>query len=258
MLKRSLVLILILSILITIIGGCVFKKSEQIYVESVIDGDTVKTAAGNSIRLLGVDTPEINWGEGESDFYAQAARKFTVKNLKGKNVDVEYDIEKEDKYGRKLAYIFQNGENFNQKLLENGYATLMIIAPNKKYEKEFKQAVRNARQKQVGIWSRIQKSETYFPVISYKDAKLYLGQKVILQGEIIDSAVFDSVNYLNFSKNYQETLSLVIFSQNLNKFDYQPTEYLLNKKIKVLGKIKLYKDRPQIIIDNPYDISIVD
>lgn len=93
---------------------------------------------------MGVDTPEIDWENNQSEFYAEEARKFTIENLTGENVILEFDQEKEDHYGRTLAYLIHDGENFNQKLLENGYASLMIVEPNDYYEAEFKQAVKKS------------------------------------------------------------------------------------------------------------------
>lgn len=256
MLKKSLAIILALLFLLIILSGCIQQQGKQVYIENVIDGDTVKTAAGDSIRLLGVDTPEIDWENGKHEFYAQKAKDFTVKNLKGKNVDLEYDTEKKDDYGRTLAYIFQNGENFNQKLLEKGYASLMIVQPNDKYESEFKKAVKEARESRKGVWSQILEAEKNLPIISFAEAELYLNQEVIVKGKIVNTAAVGSVNYLNFSNNYQDTLTVVIFNHNLNKFDYQPVDHILNKKIKVLGEIKLYKGSPQIVVDDPYDLEI--
>ena len=259
MLKKSFTALMALLI---ILGGSYFyfsgQQAEEVYIERVIDGDTVETAAGDSIRLLGVDTPEIDWENNNSEFYAEKAREFTLNNLADQKVLLEYDKEKEDNYGRILAYIYHDGQNFNQKLLAEGYATLMIVEPNDKYQAEFKNAAAEARESRKGIWSQVLKMENSLPLISYQQAELFRGERVIVEGEIVDTAATDSVNYLNFSEDYQNTLSLVIFNRNLNKFDYQPAEYFLNKKIKVLGEIELYQGSPQIIIDDPYDIIIID
>lgn len=255
MFKKSLILLIILTLLIT---GCNQVQVDEVYIDRIIDGDTVKTAAGDSIRLLGVDTPEIDWENNRSEFYADEARNFSTKNLLGESVVLEYDQEKEDHYGRILAYVIKDGENFNQKLLENGYANLMIVEPNDKYEAEFKKAVQKARKSRLGIWSQILELEKNLPIISYQEAGSFIGERVIIKGKIVDTAATDSINYLNFSKNYQNTLSIVIFNQNLNKFDYQPAEYILNKKIKVLGRIEIYQGSPQIIVDDPHNILIID
>ncbi|MFN2340402.1 MAG: thermonuclease family protein, partial [Halanaerobium sp.] len=247
---------------VVILGGSYFyfdgQQAAEVYIERVIDGDTVETAAGDSIRLLGVDTPEIDWEANNSEFYATEARDFTLRHLKDQNVLLEYDKEREDQYGRILAYIYQEGQNFNQKLLQEGYATLMLVEPNDKYEKEFKTAAAAARESKKGIWSQVLKLEESLPLISFEQAGLFKDQRVIVEGQIVDTAATDSINYLNFSENYQETLSVVIFNRNLNKFDYQPAEYLLNKKIKVLGQIEFYQGAPQIIVDDPHDLLIID
>lgn len=257
MLKKSLILSLILFTLMGFVVGCEQKENE-VYIERIIDGDTVKTAAGDSIRFLGVDTPEIDWENNESEFYAQKARDFTAANLKDKNVTLKYDTEREDDYGRILAYVFKDGQNFNQKLLQKGYASLMIVDPNNKYEAEFKKAAAEARKARRGIWSQILEAEKELPVISYREAPNYLNQRVIVEGKIVNTAATDSINYLNFSDAYQQTLSLIIFNSSLNKFDYQPAEYIKNKEIKAIGKIELYKGSPQIIVDDPQDILIFD
>jgi micrococcal nuclease len=259
MLKKSFTALMAL---IVILGGSYFyfsgQQAAEVYIERVIDGDTVETAAGDSIRLLGVDTPEIDWENNNFEFYASQARDFTIRHLKGQNVVLEYDKERKDQYGRILAYIYQDGQNFNQKLLQNGYATLMLVEPNDKYETEFKAAVAEAREAGRGIWSQVLELEQSLPLISFEQAELFRGQRVIVEGQIVNTAATDSVNYLNFSENYQETLSLVIFNRNLNKFDYQPAEYFLNKKIKVLGQIEFYQGAPQIIVDDPHDLLIID
>jgi len=259
MLKKSFTALMAL---VVILGGSYFyfsgQQAAEVYIERVIDGDTVETAAGDSIRLLGVDTPEIDWEKNESEFYAQEAREFTLKNLADQKVLLEFDQQREDNYGRILAYIYHDGQNFNQKLLQEGYASLMIVEPNDKYKSEFENSAAEARQSKRGIWSQVLKLEKSLPVISYQQAELFRGKRVIVEGRIKDTAATDSVNYLNFSENYQHTLSLVIFNRNLNKFDYQPAEYLLDKKIKVLGVVELYQGSPQIIIDDPYDLLIID
>jgi len=245
-----------------ILGGSYFyfssQQADQVYIEQVIDGDTVKTAAGDSIRLLGIDTPEINWENNSFEFYAEEARNFTTEKLLDKNVLLEFDQEKEDHYGRILAYIYLDGDNFNQRLLEEGYASLMIVNPNDKYKEQFKSAVEMAREERKGIWSQVLQAEKSYPVISYQKAEEFIGQQLVVEGRIVDTAATESINYLNFSKNYQQTLSLVIFNRDLNKFDYQPAEFLKGKEIKVFGKIELYEGSPQIVVDDPYDILIID
>ena len=60
----------------------------------------------------------------------------------------------------------------------------------------------------------------------------------------------------NFSKNYSETLTIVIFNDDLNKFAVKANEYFKNKRVKVIGDIKKYDDAPEIIITDPTSIML--
>lgn len=127
---------------------------EQVRINFIYDGDTVRANTGELIRLLGVDAPEMNWEEGEPEFYAREAFEYTKENLLGQLVYLEYDEVKEDKYGRTLAYLFlADGSFFNEKLLEEGYARLLLIPPNLKYSDKLKEAEAEARNAGRGIWS---------------------------------------------------------------------------------------------------------
>ncbi len=129
---------------------------EQVRINFIYDGDTVRTDTGEKIRLLGVDAPEMNWGEGEPDFYAWEAFEYTKEILLGQLVYLEYDEVKEDKYGRTLAYLFlADGTFFNKKLLEKGYARLLLIPPNLKYSDVLREAEESARAAGRGIWSAV-------------------------------------------------------------------------------------------------------
>ena len=231
------------------------KSLKTTVIKKIIDGDTIKASNGETIRLIGVDTPEIFWDKGTAEFYGYKAMKFTRKNLLNKKVYLRYGQKKRDDYGRVLAYIYlENGELFNIKLLNSGYAHLMTVAPNTKYLDNFTNEVVKSRAEGSGIWSQIKQLEKEIPVVSWDEVKKYYGKKVIVEGKIINTYQSDKVVFLNFSKNYNETLTVVIFNNDLNKFAIQPEKFFLNKKIKVMGIIKKYEGAPEIIVENPSTI----
>ncbi len=230
---------------------------ESTVIKRVIDGDTVKTVDDKTIRILGVDTPEINWDKGTADFYGYKALEFTKNKLLNEKVYLEYDKEKSDDYSRTLAYIYlNNGQLFNNQLLEKGYAHLMIVGPNNKYEKEFKQTVKKAREKSLGIWNRLNQLEEKLPIISWEEAEKHYGEEVIVKGEVVSTYQSEEITYLNFAENYWETLTIVIFNNDLNKFDYNPANLLNGKQIRAVGKIKKYDGSAEIILENPTSILI--
>lgn len=75
------------------------------------------------------------------------------KVLKGKKVLLEYDIQRYDRYGRTLAYVYLEDSTFlNAHLLEIGLAQVATFPPNVKYVELFTEVQRGARKKGVGMW----------------------------------------------------------------------------------------------------------
>jgi len=122
----------------------------------VYDGDTVLLKNGAKVRYLGINTPEIDYEGGKSEFMAHTARDFNQKLVKGALVRLEYDLEKEDGYKRVLAYVFlQNGDMVNALLVRKGLAYVISIRPNLKYRDLLLECQRKAIKERVGIWSRL-------------------------------------------------------------------------------------------------------
>ncbi len=106
---------------------------ETAFIDYVIDGDTVKSN-GTSIRLLGINTPE------KGELYYLEAKEFLETLVLNKTVELEYGKDKEDRYGRTLAYTYINRENVNLKLIEEGYANVYFPSGRDIHYNQFTQA----------------------------------------------------------------------------------------------------------------------
>jgi micrococcal nuclease len=126
-------------------------------VSRVVDGDTIEVSpavSGNDeVRLIGIDTPETKDPTEGVEPLGPEASAFATDELSGRSVDLEFDVEREDQYGRLLAYVYVGGEMFNEVLLEEGYAQTYPYPPNTKYEDRFVEAQEEARADGLGIWS---------------------------------------------------------------------------------------------------------
>jgi len=120
----------------------------------VIDGDTVRLQTGESVRLLGINSPEIGYKDKQSDAGAHQAKEYLKSLILNRRVLLEQDIEEEDKYTRKLAHVFlENGQHINEQMLRHGMAALSIHPPNIKYGNRLKAAQNYAESNRLGIWS---------------------------------------------------------------------------------------------------------
>lgn len=116
---------------------------ENLYkVVRVVDGDTFVVdfnGKEEKVRLIGIDTPESVHPDADRNTAAGVtASDYTKALLKGKSVELEFDVQERDKYGRLLAYAYVDGYMLNKKLLEDGYAVVSTYPPNVKYVDVFK------------------------------------------------------------------------------------------------------------------------
>src|SRR4030042_1084522 len=120
----------------------------------VIDGDTIaveKNGKKEKVRLIGVDTPETVHPSKPVEYFGKEASEFTRKNVEGKRVNLEYDWQSRDKYGRLLAYVYiEDGTFLNAEIIRQGYGFAYTRYPFK-YLEEFRRFEREARETPRGL-----------------------------------------------------------------------------------------------------------
>lgn len=164
--KNARLVILFSLIIIVTLTSRILKKSDSAenllsgtaIIRHIIDGDTIVVGyegRDEKIRLIGINTPEIHHPTKGVEPYGYEAKRFVEGILKpGDRVKLEFDIQSRDKYGRLLAYVYlSDGRFLNALLVENGYAQVMTIPPNVKYQDLFLELQRDARENKRGLWS---------------------------------------------------------------------------------------------------------
>jgi micrococcal nuclease len=129
--------------------------NEQYRVVQVLDGDTIVVARGDArdtIRLLGIDTPETHHPTKPVQCYGPEASDYTTARLHGQLVRLEDDVETHDIYGRHLAYVYLNGKRFEDELLTKGYARLLVIEPNHAHSRDMLLEELDAKRRGEGLW----------------------------------------------------------------------------------------------------------
>jgi len=168
----------------------------------VIDGDTivVYTPEGNIeiVELIGIDALESRDNDKARRDAERTGQDFEAITKMGKgaffytqslfflwdghtSIELEFDVEKRDKYGHLLAYVYFPSGGYmnltpnayfvnhpekefserifvNASIIQQGYATPMTIPPNVKYADLFKELYEEAREKKRGLWKDSEKN----------------------------------------------------------------------------------------------------
>jgi len=96
------------------------------------------------------------------------------------------------------------------------------------------------------------------PMVNWQDAATYQGQTVTVKGQVNNTYNSGKVIFLNFDRNYRHTFKVVIFPEAWSLFPASPDEYYQNKNVAVTGQIEMYQDAPEIIVNHPDQIRILE
>lgn len=132
----------------------------------VIDGDTIvvdQAGVSETVRLIGIDTPETVHPSKPVQCFGTEAAKMTKSWLTDRRVSLEFDPGEgeRDKYHRLLAYVYRDDGLFvNLELIRQGYAFEYTYDLPYLHQAEFKEAEAAARAGQAGLWSSAACAET--------------------------------------------------------------------------------------------------
>lgn len=129
----------------------------QLPVTRVIDGDTIEVlidGISERVRLVGVDTPETVDPRKPVQCFGKEASDFTKSLLENKYVRLEADSSQDnrDKYGRLLRYVYQGDTLINKEIILGGYGHEYTYLIPYQYQKDFKDAQKQAQVSQIGLW----------------------------------------------------------------------------------------------------------
>lgn len=156
-------------------------QSRWVDVGTVIDGDTFHTKAGEKIRLLGINAPEIAHNQKAGEPRGQQAKQLLTQLITGKTIKLRGDIEKQDSYGRTLAQLYlRNGIWVNEQLVRSGLAYVYTFPPNIRWASRLLQAEAEARSAKRGIW----RTDSFGVLEADKVAAKQIGQFRLVHGKV--------------------------------------------------------------------------
>jgi len=139
-----------------IIEPPIVNSTRSAKVTRVLDGDTIEIEGGERVRYLGINAPESG-----QPFSTESTRE-NERLVAGRVVNLEFDVQTQDRYGRLLAYIWAGNMLVNEEIVKNGYAVSETIQPNVKYQDLILKVQEEARTACRGLWAGLcsQKSES--------------------------------------------------------------------------------------------------
>ena len=115
-------------------------------VVTVIDGDTITLDNGETVRYIGIDTPETD------ECYGPEATEMNRDLVQGKTVILIGDVEDRGKYGRLLRYVIADGRFVNAELVRLGYAKAQSHGDNVMFQQVLTIFERYAYETGAGLW----------------------------------------------------------------------------------------------------------
>lgn len=133
-------------------------EGQEVSVARVVDGDTIELETGQSVRYIGIDTPETVDPRRPVGCFGKEASDENKRLVGGKAVLLVKDVSDTDRFGRLLRYVYirQDGSLLfiNDHLVRQGFAKASTYPPDVKFTEQFLQAEREAREAGRGLWSR--------------------------------------------------------------------------------------------------------
>jgi len=128
--------------------------------ERVVDGDTAwfqvvedGVPVTHKVRFLNIDTPETVHPDMPQQPGGKEASDYVTLAIEGKAVFLEYDERRTDRYGRRLCHVWlEDGTLLNLRLVRLGYASVLVIRPNVRYQAFFLAAQDAAQREGLGVW----------------------------------------------------------------------------------------------------------
>lgn len=158
---------------VNLIADYTFQEQEtdqRAQITEVVDGDTVdilRNGGEDTVRILGIDTPEVYSENTPSEFFlentsenrrclrqmGENASTFAKERIANETVEVVKDSISDERggYGRLLAYIEYNNTDLGEELLERGYARVY----NSSFTRieEYRELETESRKEGRGIWN---------------------------------------------------------------------------------------------------------
>ncbi len=223
---------------------------EQARVTAIFDGDTIKLQDGRRVRFPGINAPEVAKPHQPGQPYGEAAlRRLRQLISASPRVGLSYGVQRQDHYGRVLAYVSaDDGRDLQRILLQEGLAAAIAIPPNIANAECYLQDEQAARSAHRGMWS-----DAAYQPLRAADITPKLRGFVFVQGRVQRVGKSRKSVWLNLDRQ----LALRIARDDMAYFTaYRPDE-LRGRTVIARGWLSRYKDQAVLRIRHPVALQVL-
>lgn len=148
-----------------------------------VDGNSARFILENNeikVKFIGVESNSVVVADVNDEINGSLVSEYVcnvLKNAKDIKLEYENNSEKEDKYGRKLVWVWVDGVLLQENLVKIGYSKIAYLSDDYKYSDLLLSAEDYAKNNELGIWykenvvdtnvsdSQLQKNENLFSTI---------------------------------------------------------------------------------------------
>lgn len=229
-------------------------STEVVQVRQALDGDSLMLTDGRQVRLIGVNTPEINPSSDKRkpatpQPLAREAQRFSAARVDGQAVTLHFETERVDRYQRLLAHVtLADGTRLEEALLREGLGWMVAIPPNVNELVRLQAAEAEARAARRGVWEKIEYRPVAAERLTTKD-----GGFLILTGTV--RAFRQSSR--NFYFELTPQVSLSVAREEWKRYfaapagPYATPQTLVGRKIVARGWASAYDGKLRLRLTHP-------
>ena len=224
--------------------------AEVVRVEKVLDGDSLRLVDGREVRLIGVNAPEFGKNGVPEEPLAREARAALVRLVGNGTIQLEYDAERQDRYGRTLAHAFLNdGRSVEEALLRDGLVFQIALTPNIAHLNAYRAAETEGRRGARGVWAH--------PYYRPRDAAQLAATKEtgfrLVAGRVQHVGRGATTIHLDLGGEF----NIIVSHEDWRLFHANPKSYL-NHRIVARGWVTVHENRSFLRLSHPIMIELVD
>lgn len=222
-------------------------SAERVRVTQVFDGDSFRISDGREIRLIGINTPEFGKDGKPNEPLAHEARERLASLIQERDIELEYDRERFDRYRRTLAHASVPGtDSVEETMLSDGLAFQIAQSPNLAHLDRYANAETKARQARRGVWGH-----TYY--VAQDAAGLQPGDTGfrLVRGSVRRVGRGKHLLYIDLAERFTITVS----HEDWRHFGGDPQRFI-GKRVLARGWVTRHENRLRLRLSHPKMLEV--